>query len=168
LITASALISCLGLKPLSQEGGYYAETYRSEGSIPANALAEAYGSTRSLATAIYYLVTPDSFSFMHRLSSDEVFHFYLGDPVEMLQLYPDGSGRAITLGADVMNGMHPQAPVRGGVWQGLRLAPGGSFALLGTTVSPGFDFADYEHGSREKLLAQYPAFTERIIALTRR
>ena len=103
---------------------------------------------------------------MHRLQSDEIFHFYLGDPVEMLQLWPDGTGRIIVLGSDLLNGIQPQVIVPRGVWQGARLFKNGKFALLGTTVSPGFEFADYESGQRDKLTQSYPQFRERIIALT--
>jgi predicted cupin superfamily sugar epimerase len=81
---------------------------------------------------------------MHRLRSDEVFHFYLGDEVEMLQLWPDGTGRRVGLGSDLAAGMLPQTVVPQGVWQGSRLVRGGRFALLGCTVSPGFDYADFE------------------------
>jgi predicted cupin superfamily sugar epimerase len=104
---------------------------------------------------------------MHRLWSDEIFHFYSGDPVEMLQLSPDGSGRVAILGSDILNGMQPQAVVGRGVWQGARLLKGGKFALLGTTVSPGFEFADYESGHRDELIKSYPQFRELIIALTK-
>jgi uncharacterized protein len=96
-----------------------------------------------------------------------VFHFYLGDPVEMLQLLPGGDGRVHLLGTNLAAGMRPQVLVPGDVWQGTRLFPGGGLALLGTTVAPGFDLADYEPGERAALLAAYPAFAERIIALTR-
>lgn len=154
----------LKLEPLPGEGGFFAETYRARESIPAGLLGPG---ARSLATAIYYLVTPESFSALHRLRSDEIFHFYLGDPVEMLQLLPDGSGRTVLLGGDLGAGCHPQVVVPCGVWQGTRLVSGGAFALLGTTVSPGFDPADYETGARDALLAAYPAFRESIVALTR-
>lgn len=103
---------------------------------------------------------------MHRLPSDEVFHFYLGDPVEMLQLFPDGTGRVIVMGTDLAAGMWPQVLAPRNVWQGTRLAPGGTLALLGTTVSPGFDVADYEHGDRASLNAAFPAYRDRIVALT--
>lgn len=96
-----------------------------------------------------------------------MFHFYLGDPVEMLQLLPGGEGRVQVLGTDLAAGMRPQVVVPRGTWQGTRLLAGGRMALLGTTVSPGFDPSDYEHGGREELLAAYPAFRERIAALTR-
>lgn len=104
---------------------------------------------------------------MHRLNSDEIFHFYLGDPIEMLQLWPDGTGRTLMLGSDLLEGMQPQVVVPTGIWQGARLLKSGRFALLGTTVSPGFEFADYESGQREELIKSYPKFRELIIALTR-
>lgn len=167
MITADQVKALLHLAPHPAEGGYFAETYRSEEYMAAGALPARYAGPRSLGTAIYYLLTPDTFSAMHRLTSDEVFHFYLGDPVEMLHLFRDGSGHVVTLGADLLTGMRPQVVVPRGVWQGSRLVPGGRFALLGTTVAPGFDFADYEHGRRDHLLQAYPAFRQTILALTR-
>jgi len=104
---------------------------------------------------------------MHRLQSDEIFHFYIRDPVEMLQLFPDGSGKLFILGSDILNGMLPQVVVPQGIWQGTRLLRGGKFALLGTTVSPGFELADYEFGRRDELVKSYPKFRELIIALTK-
>ena len=157
----------LGLEPLVPEGGWFVETYRSRERLAAGVLAPGSSGERSLATAIYYLLTPETFSAIHRLRADEIFHFYLGDPVEMLQLMPDGSGRTVRLGIDLAGGMRPQMAVPKGVWQGSRLVPGGAVALLGTTVSPGFDRADVEPGAREALLAAYPDHRERIIALTR-
>jgi len=131
----------LGLMLHAEEGGHFVETYRSEGIVPAEALSGIYPAPRAYGTAIYYLLTPDTFSTMHRLATDEIFHFYLGDPVEMLHLYPDGSGQVVIHGPDIFNDMHPQVVVSQGVWQGARLKPGGRFALMGTTVAPGFDFA---------------------------
>jgi len=104
---------------------------------------------------------------MHRLRSDEIFHFYLGDPVEMLQLWPDGSGRDLILGSDILNGMQLQVVVPKGVWQGARLLKGGKFALLGTTVSPGFELIDYESGHSNELVKSYPQYRDWIIALTK-
>jgi predicted cupin superfamily sugar epimerase len=166
-MTADEIIALLKLKPHPEEGGFYAETYRSDESIPRDALPARYSGARTFGTAIYYLVTPATFSAMHRLQSDEVFHFYLGDPVEMLQLWPDGTGKIMTLGADLRAGMQPQIVVPHGVWQGSRLRAGGKLALLGCTVSPGFEFADYEHGQRRQLIEKYPDFGEQIIALTK-
>ena len=166
MITADTVKSLLNLTAHPLEGGYFRETYRSRHTLPRDMLPEGYQGERSLATAIYYLLTPDTFSALHRLPADEVFHFYLGDPVEMLQLLPDGSGRTIILGQDIMSGMQLQAIVRRGIWQGARLRTGGKFALLGTTMSPGFNSHDYEPGPREKLIADYPRFADLIGKLT--
>lgn len=163
----SELIARLGLTPHPREGGWFVETYRSGERIPGDALSGRYGAERALGTAIYYLLTATTFSEMHRLASDEIFHFYLGDPVEMLLLAPDGTGATVCLGIDLAAGMRPQLVVPRGVWQGARLREGGRFALLGTTVAPGFDYGDYESGARADLLAAYPAHAPRIVALTR-
>ena len=119
-------------------------------------LPARYGGSRNACTAIYYLLTPNTFSELHRLATDEVFHFYTGTPVRMLQLFPDGRALEVVLGPDVLAGQQPQVIVPQGVWQGSLLEPGGDFALLGCTVAPGFDYADYETGDRAALLAQYP------------
>ncbi len=167
MISPDQIISLLNMKPLPSEGGYFVETYRSSDSIPEMALPSRYRGMRSLGTAIYYLLTPESFSAIHRLRSDEIFHFYLGDPVEMLQLWPDGTGRIVMLGPDLLNGMRPQVIVPKGVWQGARLRKNGKWALLGTTVSPGFEFADFEPGQKGELADSYPEFRHLIIALTK-
>ena len=166
MMTAAQLIAALDLRPLPQEGGYFRETYRSADQLPAAALPPRYTTAKAAGTAIYYLLTPDTVSALHRLPTDEVFHFYLGGPVEMLHLLPDGTGQVVTLGTDFPSGQRPQVVVPHGVWQGSRLLPGAAFALLGTTMAPGFDFADYEAGSREALTRVYPAFTDLIIRLT--
>jgi hypothetical protein len=128
---------------------------------------EGYEEPRSLSTAIYYLLTPETFSQMHRVPGAEIFHFYLGDPVEMIQIGPDGSGEMIVMGSDIESGMRLQHVVSGGFWQGARLLPGGTFALMGTTMSPGFDYADYETGTREELLRMFPQHSGTIRVLTR-
>jgi len=153
--------SLLHLQPHPREGGFFAETYRSVQTCDTGA------GGRSLATAIYYLLTPKSFSEMHRLPGDEMFHFYLGDPVEMLQLHPDGSSEITLLGTDIGSGMKLQHVVPGGVWQGSRLRSGGGFALLGTTMSPGFAYEDYASAKAGDLLPQWPQRAEMIRALTR-
>jgi len=163
--TADQIIALFNLKPHPEEGGYFAETYRSPETLSENALPSRFKGIRSFGTAIYYLLTPETFSAIHRLQSDEIFHFYFGDPVEMLQLRPDGSGKVITIGSDILNGMQPQVVVPRGVWQGAKLSKDGRFALLGTTVSPGFEWVDYEPGRKDQLLKSYPEFQEWIIAL---
>jgi predicted cupin superfamily sugar epimerase len=165
MATAEELIAALHLKPLPQEGGYYRETYRSPDAPPAASLPDR-SPMKSASTAIYYLLTPHTFSSLHRLPSDEIFHFYLGSPVQMLQLGPNGQGRTIILGPDVLAGQCPQVVVPRGVWQGSFLIPGGSYALLGTTMAPGFDFADYQAGNRERLIQEYPAYADLIRRLS--
>jgi uncharacterized protein len=166
VLTAEQIRDLLKLQLLPVEGGYFAETYRSKDTIPSGAPG-AYPNGRPLSTAIYYMLTPDSFSALHRLPGDEIFHFYLGDPVEMLLLKPDGTGQAVLLGPDISAGMRLQHTVAGGTWQGSRLIPGGKFALLGTTMAPGFDPADFEIGKRQELSAAYPPYAPLIALLTR-
>lgn len=166
-LTVEQLRALLSLQPLAMEGGYFAETYRSSEAIPAAALPSRYRGSKSFGTAIYFLLTPDTFSVLHRLPTDEIYHFYLGDPVEMLQLRPDGSGTVVVLGHDLVAGMRPQLTVPKATWQGARLRPGGAFALMGTTMAPGFDTGDFEAGRRATLLAEYPAFEDLIVSLTR-
>ena len=167
MVRTDQIIALFNLKPHPEEGGYFVETYRSSETLPGEALPSRYEGVRCFGTAIYYLLTPETFSAMHRLRSDEIFHFYFGDPVEMLQLLPDGSGKVTTIGFDIIHGMQPQAVVPRGVWQGARLLKDGRFALLGTTVSPGFEFADYESGRRDELVRSYPQFRDLIVALTK-
>lgn len=165
MVTAEEIIALLGLQP-HLEGGFFAETYRAEETVAREALPERYPGPRSHGTAIYYLLTPGTCSAMHRIRSDEIFHFHLGDPVEMLHLWPDGSGQVVACGSDIRAGQQLQVVVPRGVWQGARLHPGGRFALLGTTVAPGFEYEDFEAGRREDLVRTYPAFREMITALT--
>jgi predicted cupin superfamily sugar epimerase len=166
-MTADEVKQLLQLQPLAIEGGFFRETYRSRWNVAAEYLPDGIRGPRSIGTAIYYMVTPETFSALHRLPGSEIFHFYLGDPAIMLQLLPDGSSRTITLGSDLAGGQQPQVVVRGGVWQGCKLASGGKFALMGTTMSPGFDYADYETGVRDELIAQYPGAAESIRDYTR-
>jgi uncharacterized protein len=160
------VLRILSLAPLPGEGGYFRETYRSQLVIPKEALPPVYAGPRQAGTAIYYLLTPNTSSLIHRLPGDEVFHFYLGDPVDMLQLHPNGKACSVVIGSDIERGMQPQVVVPAGVWQGSRLVPGGRFALMGTTMAPGFDFGDFELGSRTVLIRQFPDHKDLIRALT--
>ena len=166
-VTVEDLVRILGLAPLPEEGGLFRETYRSRHVIDQQSLPAGYTGARSVATAIYYLIAPGGFSSLHRLRGEEMFHFYLGDPVEMLQLGPEGIGEVIVLGTDLAAGMRSQVLVPGGTWQGSKLRSGGRFALLGATMSPGFDFEDFELGQRRRLVAEYPSFEKEILELTR-
>jgi predicted cupin superfamily sugar epimerase len=160
-MTTEEIKTLLNLQPHPIEGGSFRRTYTSAGTI------ELPRGVRPLGTAIYYLLEPGTFSEMHALDSDEIFHFYLGDPVEMLQLHPAGCSAVLTLGQDLSAGQHLQLVVPAGVWQGTRLLGAGKVALLGCTVTPGFDFADYHSGSFAGLAGRWPAEAERIKALTR-
>jgi predicted cupin superfamily sugar epimerase len=167
--TAEELIRFLCLEPLPREGGWYRQTHRSALQLPADALAPRYRAAHAAGTAIYYLLTPDTFSALHRLPTEEVFHFYLGDPVEMLQLgpNPEDGGRLVTLGPDIFAGQQVQTVVPAGVWQGSLLRAEGAFALLGTTMAPGFDFDDYEAADRAVLSAAFPQFSDYIARFCR-
>lgn len=147
---ADHLRRLLGLEPLPVEGGWYAETYRSRWS-----------------TAIYYLLAPGTFSAMHRLRSDEVYHFYLGDPVTLLLLGPGENANTATLGTDLDAGQRPQLVVPAGTWQGSLLVEGGRLALLGTTMAPGFEPGGIEMGTRAALVEAYPRHRELVEKLTR-
>jgi predicted cupin superfamily sugar epimerase len=164
--TAAQIIERLKLVPLTIEGGHFRETYRSELSVPAGALPNDYNGDRNVSTAIYYLLTPDTFSAIHIIKSDEVFHFYAGDAVEMLQLWPDGSAQVVIISNDLAAGHEPQLVVPAGVWQGCRLVRGGAWALMGCTVAPGFDYADFALADRKELIASYPGHFQMITALT--
>lgn len=167
-VTAEQIIQKLGLVPLPEEGGYYRETFRSNnGQVKASSFGIPSEGTRVASTAIYYLVTPDSFSALHRVASDEVFHFYAGDVVEMIQIDEAGKLTKFTIGPDIMNGQVPQVIVRAGVWQGLRLKAGGKWALMGTTVAPGFEFEDFEIGEQVRMINEFPEHELHIKQYTR-
>lgn len=156
-IDPQAIIEALGLEPLPVEGGLFRQTWRSDGS------PEPAGT----ATYAAFTADPDSFSAMHRLPVDEVWHFYLGDPVDLLLLHDDGTATAPRLGADVLGGQRPQLVVPAGTWMGASLVPGGRFALFGNTLAPGFHSGFYEGGDRDVLSAGWPAAAGRIAKLTR-
>lgn len=167
-VTAEQIIQKLGLVPLPEEGGYYRETFRSNnGQVKASSFGIPSEGTRVASTAIYYLVTPEEFSALHRVASDEVFHFYAGDAAEMIQIDEAGNLTRYAIGPDIMNGQVPQVIVRAGVWQGLRLKPGGKWALMGTTVAPGFEFEDFEVGERNKMINEFPEHENDIKQYTR-
>ncbi len=155
-MTAKELIAALGLEPLPGEGGMSAQTYLSRYQIDGKAAG----------TAIYYLLTGEAFSHLHRLTGDEMYHFYLGSPVELTELLPYGAVRTTVLGQDIAHGQCVQHLVPAGVWQGSRLLPGGDWALLGTTMWPGYTPECYEHGDADALTAQYPQAAEAIARLT--
>jgi predicted cupin superfamily sugar epimerase len=153
-LTAQELIERLGLEPLPMEGGLYRETWRSSVRLPG--IDAPPGVTRAAGTAIFYLLTPAIGSAMHRLPLDELYHFLLGDPVEMLQLGDGAPARHLVLGHDLRAGEELQVVVPAGVWQGSQLRAGGAWALMSVTVAPGFEFADYEPGDAAALAQAWP------------
>jgi len=167
---AGKLIAHYHMQPVPQEGPWFSLSYTSEDQIAGVALPPRYaGHARAAGNAIVAIVTPREFSAMHRLQSDEVWHFYGGSPLAMLLLYPDGHGRKVTLGSDVLAGESPQLTVPHGVWQGAapRTSAPGSYSFVGNQLSPGFDYADFEIGYRDLLARQYPGFSNDIARLTR-
>jgi uncharacterized protein len=157
------VIQKLGLVPLPEEGGYYRETYRSQRLIHSEVLGK-----KSECTAIYYLITADSFSALHAVDQDEIFHFYAGSTVEMFQIDERGRGKIITIGNHIFEDEVPQVIVPHGVWQGTKLKnpTPTSWALLGCTVAPGFELEHFHLKTRAELIRQFPAHSELITKFT--
>jgi len=146
-LSPSEIINTLGLSP-HPEGGYYKETYRSTGIIPAI--------RRNYATAIYYLLSKGDKSHLHRIKQDEIWHFYLGDRLRLCMISPEGEYREIALGQQILSGESLQYVVPAGWWFGATPAEDGTWSLVSCTVAPGFDFADFEMADSAKLIAQFP------------
>ncbi len=162
-MTAADVIARLGLRPHPVEGGHFRETWRGGGAVL------TVGGPRDAGTAIYYMLTGGAVSEMHRLPGAEVYHFYCGDPLETLLLHPGGGHTLHVLGSDLLAGDVPQLVIPGGVWQGsVRRAGPHGFALIGATMSPGFDYRDYETGRRADLAAGWPAAADMVAHRTPR
>jgi len=166
---ARKLIDHLGMEKIPVEGCWFKPTYTSDDRIVATALPARYGASRVAGGAIYALVTREDFSALHRLKTDEIWHFYAGDPIELLLLHPHGHTEVVTLGADLLAGQQPQFTVRAGTWMGARPVKAGpeAYGFFGTTMAPGFDYADFEPGYRDELQQAYPAQSRLIADLTR-
>lgn len=164
-LSASQIVSTLALSP-HPEGGYYKETYRSPEQVKKEALPERFDAGRSFCTGIYYLLEAGDFSAFHRIKSDEMWHFYGGGPLELHMLHY-GAHTCVMIGADVLKGERPQYVVPAGAWFASRPGPEASYSLVGCTVSPGFDFADFEMARREELVAEYASHSAMIYSLTR-
>jgi predicted cupin superfamily sugar epimerase len=149
------------------EGGFFRETYRSEGSIPECVLSRDREGARSFSTAIYFLLYELDFSAFHRIRSDELWHFYAGSRLHIHVIDPQGDYQMIRLGDNPENGETFQAVVRAGCWFGAELADTRSFALVGCTVAPGFDYRDFEMAGRTELLNRFPLHSAIINKLTR-
>lgn len=154
------------------EKGYFAGTYTSALQIDSKDLPgfKPINDKRPICGAIYYFLDQEYFSGMHQVTGDMIYHFYSGDPVQMLLLYPDGSpnrSEVCVFSNDIAAGGNPMKVIPGGTWLGSRLTPGGTYALMGVTMSPGFNPADYSIGVREELIKKYPEQEALITALTR-
>ena len=150
------------------EGGYYSETYRSFERIEKTGLPDRFPADRSFSTGIYFLLEKNQFSAFHRIKSDEIWHFYAGESLDIFVINPqDGNLEIIKLGSDPEQGEIFQAVVPAGAWFGSRPSSGSNYSLVGCTVSPGFDFEDFEMAEREELAKQYAKHQKLIQELTR-
>jgi uncharacterized protein len=165
MLTAPQLINQYQLQP-HPEGGFYAQTYCSAEKITAGALPARFTADRHLSTAIYFLLEGKQFSAFHRIKSDELWHFYAGIPLQVYVLYPGGKGELLKLGADPVNGYSFQQIVPAGCWFASKSIDESGFSFVGCTVSPGFDFADFEMANKEQLLHEYPQYEEWIRLLS--
>lgn len=165
-MTADDLIRTLRLLP-HPEGGYYRETYRCAEMIPAAALPGRYQGARAMSTAIYFMLTGENFSAFHRLHSDELWHFHAGRAIEAHMIHPGGRHECITVGCDIPGGELPQVVFPAGCWFAARMKDRKGFGLVGCTVAPGFDFADFELARRDELTGLFPAHAALINEFTR-
>ncbi len=156
MTNATDVIRALNLQPHPLEGGFFNETYRT--------VATVQNGTWSMNTAIYYLLTGHGVSEMHLLPGDEIYHWYAGNPLETLLLNPTtGHAELVVMGADVAAGQRPQLVIPGGTWQGSCRGTGPfDFTLIGATMAPGFDSADYVRGGRVELNEAFPLYVQAI------
>lgn len=165
-LSASQLVTLYKLEP-HPEGGHYRRIWQSAGGIDAASLPPQYGGWRHYSTSILFLLQAGEYSRLHRLHSDEIWHFLLGGPLRLVLIFPDGHGEERLLGNQPLSGQLPVSVVPGGCWFAARPAPGCPYALVGCTVAPGFDFADFQLAAhaRDILhgLPQADAATRRIL-----
>jgi predicted cupin superfamily sugar epimerase len=159
------ILSELDLK-LHPEGGYFKETYRSLGEIKEESLGDDYNGKRNYSTCIYFLLTSDKFSALHRIKQDEIWHFYDGSPISLHTISESGIYDVTIIGSDLLNGETPQFIVPGGCWFAAEVIHKNSYSLVGCTVSPGFSFDDFELRSRKELISLFPDKKEIISKLT--
>jgi predicted cupin superfamily sugar epimerase len=163
---ARTWIDRLDLEP-HPEGGYYRETYRTEHAIPADGLPDRFDAPRNVAALIYFLLPGGSFSALHRIQQDEVWHFYDGAPITLHQIAPDGTYSSVTLSRSIEDGHRLQTVVPAGTWFGATVAGADGYALVGCTTAPAFDFADFELADRTALTRAFPDHASLIERLTR-
>tara|TARA_B100000809_G_C15115090_1_gene522107 strand:- start:1730 stop:2227 length:498 start_codon:yes stop_codon:yes gene_type:complete len=149
------------------EGGYYKETYRSDGQIDQGSLDEQFSGKRSYSTGIYFLLTKNNFSAFHKIKQDEMWHFYKGDPLAVHMIDEQGNYSKQLIGGNLSKDELPQFVVPKGCWFASSVEHHGEYSLVGCTVSPGFDFDDFELADRNSFIEQYPIHQEIITQLTR-
>ena len=166
MITSQEIIDKYQLLP-HPEGGWYKETYKSEEVIAKSALPERFGGDRYFSTAIYFLLENTNFSAFHRIKSDECWHFYMGDPLTIFIFNQNGEYKEVQLGSNIQNGELFQFVVPANSWFASRPSKNSSYSFVGCTVSPGFDFEDFELTDAAPLIKQYPHQADLIRSLTR-
>lgn len=164
--SAKAIIDILKLQP-HPEGGFFKETYRSEEFISATCLPKVFGGNRNYSTCIYFLLRSEDFSAFHKINQDEAWHFYEGSPIRLVMISPEGILSEIMIGRDIIVGEVPQFIVPKNYWFAAKVILPDTFALVGCTVAPGFDFADFTLPKREELINLFPMHQELIIEFTR-
>lgn len=164
-MTAQEIIDKLNLQE-HPEGGYFKETYRSEGMIPEASLEEKYKGDRNHSTGIYFLLTSEKFSAFHKINQDEMWHFYKGTSLKLHTISADGHYSFVIIGNDLEKGELPQHTVKGGDWFAAEVIDPNSYTLVGCTVAPGFDFADFVLPSKAELTSLFPQHQEVINKLT--
>ncbi|HMQ68140.1 MAG TPA: cupin domain-containing protein [Ignavibacteria bacterium] len=148
------------------EGGYFKESYRSGEIIKSGHLPQRYNGDRNFSTSIYYMLRGDQYSKLHRIKSDETWHFYDGSGLDIFEIDIDGNLTVHKLGLDLEEGQTPQVLIKAGNWFGAEVNKPDSFCLAGCTVAPGFDFEDFELGNRDDLIKQFPEHKKIIDRLT--
>ena len=149
------------------EGGFYRENYRCNLEIPQNILGKEFSGSRNASTCIYFMLTSDSFSAFHRIKQDEIWHFYRGSTLNLYLISQDGELSIIKIGNDILNNETPQYVVPAGYWFAAEVIEQNAYSLVGCTVAPGFDFADFELAEKEKLCDLFPKHKEVIYELCR-
>ena len=160
------LIRRFDLKP-HPEGGFFKETYRSEGKISEASLPKAYSGERNYATSIYFLLTSDMFSAFHKINQDEIWHFYAGTPLRIHCISKEGNYEAHDMGTDFDSNLVPQVVIPGGSWFAAETLHPNSYSFVGCSVAPGFDFDDFVLPTQKELLEKFPDHEPLIRRLTR-
>ncbi|HMC01479.1 MAG TPA: cupin domain-containing protein [Flavobacteriaceae bacterium] len=163
--TVEYIIKALNLQP-HPEGGYYKEVYRSSGIIGNESLDSRYTGSRNYATSIYFLLTSDSFSAFHKINQDEIWHFYDGSPIKIHMISETGEYSNVVVGKDLKKGEKLQFVVPGNHWFAANVVYENSYSLVGCTVSPGFDFKDFQLANRNALITKFPQHKRIISNLT--